>query len=64
MLPLNVRPLSEVPRRHGAMLAGLFSGALSIEPYEGSRWRMRRTRGAMYFVSIFFAKGVVFGDGE
>src|SRR5271166_5830556 len=49
-LTQNARTLSEVPRRENAEGASERStGALSIRAFEGSRWRLRRTRSAMGF---------------
>ncbi len=43
---INVRTLSGVTRRTGARVErrGCSAGSLSIEPFERSRWRLRRTR--------------------
>jgi hypothetical protein len=44
-VPINGRILSGVTRCTGAWTsAGRFAGSVPIEPFEGSRWRLRRAR--------------------
>lgn len=56
-MPRNVRFLSEAPgkRSLGCAAGTRAPGALSIRPFEGSRWRLRRLRQAMGFESTFAA---------
>ena len=61
--PEVIRSLSEVLRQEKSRdMRKMFSGAVSIERLEGSRWRLRRRRGSMGFESAFFAGMIVAED--